>query len=88
MTKFNLKQLTLASGIFGAVIFVACWASILIFPNLEIHRQLLLEMHFLEIWPLDFGAWFWGILCGFVWGASAGLVFGLIFNFFAPKKII
>jgi hypothetical protein len=82
--RFNLKQLSLSVGIFHALVFLAWWGWVMLFPAAELHQQLLLEMMPGATWPM--GILFMGLICSFVCGVLCGGIFGFIFNLFAPKK--
>ncbi len=85
MTKFDLRQLTLASGTFTFLSFLVFWASIEIFPMMEIHRTAFLEMLPATTLPLSLGMWLTAAIGSILSGALAGYIFGAIFNAFASK---
>ncbi|MCF7905656.1 hypothetical protein K9L63_00480 [Candidatus Gracilibacteria bacterium] len=86
MKKFNLTQLSLSTGVFGILFFLAWWGWALVFPTAAMHRQFLLEMIPGAIWPLGIEMFLLGVLVWLLCGLICGFVFGVIFNFFSNEK--
>jgi len=74
MHQLSLKVMTVATGLFGAVMFVACVLYGLLIPAL--HNAALLEAVLPGFRWLTPASLLIGVLETFLYGAFAGLVFG------------
>ena len=78
MHQLSLKVMTVTTGLFGAVMFVACVVYGLLVPAL--HNAALLEAVLPGFYWLTPGSLLFGVLETFLYGAFAGLVFAWLYN--------
>ena len=78
MHQLSLKVMTVATGLFGAVMFVACVVYGLLVP--AFHNAALLEAVLPGFHWLTPGSLLFGVVETFLYGAFAGLVFGWLYN--------
>lgn len=78
MHRLSVTVMTVTTGLFGAVMFVACVVYGLLLPSL--HNAALLEAVLPGFRWLTFGGVLLGIAETLVYGAFAGLVFASIYN--------
>lgn len=78
MHALSLKVMTVATGLFGAVMFVACVVYGLLVP--AFHNAALLEAVLPGFHWLTAGSLLLGVVETFLYGAFAGLVFAWLYN--------
>lgn len=78
MHQLNLKVMSVTTGLFGAVMFVACVVYGLLMP--AFHNAALLEAVLPGFHWLTPGSLLLGVVETFVYGAFAGLVFAWLYN--------
>ena len=78
MHQLSLKVMTVTTGLFGAVMFVACVVYGLLVPAL--HNAALLEAVLPGFYWLTPGSVVLGVVETFLYGAFAGLVFAWLYN--------
>jgi hypothetical protein len=78
MSRLSVKVMTLTTGLFGGVMFLACVVYGLLVPSL--HNAPLLEAILPGFRWLTVGSVILGVMETFLYGALAGFVFTALYN--------